>query len=145
MRLYRTDSSILSSNLNEGPRYLVPRKDGLILAGSTEEDAGFNNSTTSEGLQSLQAFSEKWLPSLTPERCIRSWAGLRPGTVDGFPYMGPVPEREGLFVAAGHFRNGLYLSTGSAELMADLITNQIPRIQVTPFQIQRGLHLDPES
>ena len=117
----------------------------MILAGSTEEDAGFDNFTTSEGLQSLQAFSEKWLPSLTPERCIRSWAGLRPGTVDGFPYMGPVPEREGLFVAAGHFRNGLYLSTGSAELMADLITNQIPRIQVTPFQIQRGLHLDPES
>lgn len=145
MRLYKTDSSFLSSILNEGPRYLVPRKDGLILAGSTEEDAGFDDSTTPDGLQSLQAFSEKWLPSLTPERCVRSWAGLRPGSVDGFPFMGPVPDREGLFVAAGHFRNGLYLSTGSAELMADLITDQIPSIEPTPFQIQRGLHLDPHS
>jgi glycine oxidase len=145
MRLYQTDTRLLNSILNEGPRYLVPRSDGLLLAGSTEEDAGFDASTTPAGLESLQSFAESWLPQLTPKRCIRSWAGLRPGSVDGFPYLGSVPEHPGLFVAAGHFRNGLYLSPATAEFMADLMTGQKPGFDIAPFSIGRGLHLTAPS
>ena len=141
MRLYQTDAPLLTSILNEGPRYLVPRKDGLLLAGSTEEDAGFEVTTTEAGLESLQKFAESWLPQLTPDRCLQSWAGLRPGSVDGFPYLGQVPEHPGLFVAAGHFRNGLYLSPATAELVADLMTGKTPGFDIAPFSIGRGLHL----
>ncbi len=140
MRLYQTDQPLLTSVLNEGPRYLVPRHDGLLLAGSTEEDAGFDPSTTPAGLESLQTFAQSWLPQLTPQRCIRSWAGLRPGSIDGFPYLGPVPDHPGLFIAAGHFRSGLFLSPATAQLIAELMTDQTPEFNIAPFAPGRGLH-----
>lgn len=88
--------------------YVVPRSDGRVLCGSTEEHAGFDKRVTSDGLSRLRARVARLCPSLAETPIARSWSGLRPGTPDGLPLLGP-GALEGLFVATGHFRNGILL------------------------------------
>jgi glycine oxidase len=138
MLLFRAAQPLLAPILNDGPRYIVPRDDGRILVGSTEEDAGFDKRTTEAGLAELLAFAQEVLPSLRDTPLERSWAGLRPGVYDGMPYLGRLPQFANAFVAAGHFRSGLYLSTGTAHLMAELIDGGTPPISLEPFRPSRG-------
>src|SRR5262249_45579767 len=100
-----------------GKRYLVPRGDGLVLVGSTEEDAGFDVRPTAGGVAGLLALATALVPSLAGAALERSWAGLRPGSPDGLPYMGRVPGVENVFVGAGHFRAGLQLSPASGRVL----------------------------
>jgi len=140
MLLYRFDAPPFSCVLNVGSRYVVPRDDGHVLVGATEEEAGFEVATTSEGIEGLRQFADRWLPGARASQPIASWAGLRPGSVDGFPYIGSVATHPGLWVAAGHFRAGLSLSPGTAELVVDLIEQREPRVDPLPFRPERGLH-----
>lgn len=107
--------------INEGSRYLVPRVDGHLLAGSTMEEAGFDRSTTEPELAQLLAFARGLVPELETLAPIRSWAGLRPASYDGFPYIGQLPDWENLLVSTGHLRSGLQLAPASAVLVADLL------------------------
>jgi glycine oxidase len=113
-----------------GKRYIVPRLDGRILVGSTEEDVGFDARTTASAIADLIDFSETLVPALAAVPLERSWAGLRPGSADGLPYLGAVPRCENLFVAAGHFRAGIQTSPATGALMAELMltgaTNLMP-------------------
>ena len=85
-----------------GKRYLVPRGDGLTLVGSTEEpESGFEKRTTPEGVAGLLAFARATVPALARAALETAWAGLRPGSPDGLPFLGPVPGAEGVFVATG--------------------------------------------
>lgn len=138
MRLYRSERPLLRHVVNEGPRYLVPRDDGRLLAGSTEEEAGFDKRTTAEGLAGLHEFACRLVPALRETLVENSWAGLRPGSYDGQPYIGAAPGFENLFVASGHFRSGLYLSPATAVVMAALIQGQPPPVDIGPFRISRG-------
>ena len=104
-----------------GGRYLVPRDDGRVLAGATQEEAGFRAETTAGGVAGLLDFARALVPSLADARVERAWAGLRPATPDGNPLLGAVPGVDRLFVAAGHFRDGLQQSPGTAAILADLI------------------------
>lgn len=137
MILFQTESPLASNILNEGSRYLVPREDGFLLAGSSEEEAGYDKSNTEEILAQLRDFAFSWLPSLRQGREVRAWAGLRPGSFDGFPYLDRLPEIDNGFVAAGHFRSGLYLSTATAENMAQWMTRGEPTISLKPFGLLR--------
>ena len=128
MVLYQCSVRPFRHVFNEGPRYLVPRDDGLVLAGSTEEEAGFDASTTPEGMADLERFAQALCPELTSDRIVKRWAGLRPGAFDGFPYMGSMPGMSNVFVAAGHYRSGLHLSPTVAEVMADLITGSTAQV-----------------
>ncbi len=102
--------------------YIVPRNDGLILVGSTEEhQSGFSANATAEGVGRLIAQAVCMVPSLGSAEFVRAWAGLRPGTPDRKPFVGEVPGSPGLFVAAGHFRTGLGLAPLTAEVVADLV------------------------
>ncbi|MBI1899489.1 MAG: glycine oxidase ThiO [Planctomycetia bacterium] len=123
--------------LNEGSRYLVPRTDGRVLVGSTEEDAGFDTQTTPEGVTGLMQLAITLCPSLRAAPVEAAWAGLRPGSADGLPYLGPVPGVENCFVAAGHFRSGLHLSTGTAVVMSQLILGLSPEVDLAPFALDR--------
>jgi glycine oxidase len=134
MILYRCEKRPFTHILNEGPRYLVPRDDGRVLAGSTEEEVGYDKNTTDEGLAELRTFAADLLPELTAERIEQSWAGLRPGSIDGFPYIGPLPQLENAFVAAGHFRSGLFMSPGTAVVLGQLLRDMKPEIDLTPFR-----------
>lgn len=138
MMLYQNDRPLLRHVVNEGPRYLVPRDDGRLLAGSTEEEAGFDKSTTHEGLAGLHAFACRLVPALRDSRVENTWAGLRPGSYDGLPYMGVAPGIDNLLVAAGHFRSGLFLSPATAVVMAALVRGERPPIDILPFRISRG-------
>lgn len=137
MVLWRPAHPVLQHIVNEGPRYLVPRQDGRVLAGSTMEDVDFDYQTTEQGIRSLVQFSTRLVPTLKESDIERTWAGLRPTTGDGLPYLGPVPGFEGLFVAAGHGRNGIYLSTGTAAVMAGVILGEEPPFSLFDFRADR--------
>ncbi len=105
-----------------GKQYIVPRNDGRNLVGSTEEpEAGFDNSTTAKGVSDLISFAIRTVPALANAAVEKTWAGLRPGSPDGMPFIGPVPGYDNVLVAAGHYRAGVQLSIGTAELVRDLI------------------------
>ncbi|MBX3411138.1 MAG: glycine oxidase ThiO [Pirellulales bacterium] len=116
--------------VNEGPRYLVPRDDGHILVGSTEEEVGFDKRTTVEGMTGLLQLAVGLVPNLAQARVERSWAGLRPATADRKPIIGRLPELANAYVAAGHFRSGLTLSPGTAVALAQLMAGETPCVSL---------------
>jgi len=105
-----------------GKTYLVPRRDGHVLLGATEEhDSGYNKRTTASGIAGLLEKGMRLVPAIRDAAIVATWAGLRPGTPDENPIIGPVPGSPGLLAATGHFRSGLIL----APITADLIANPI--------------------
>jgi glycine oxidase len=120
-----------------GKRYLVPRPDGRVLIGATEEEAGFDKRTTARAVRDLLDFGIALVPGLADAPLERSWAGLRPGSPDGLPFLGRVPGVENLFVAAGHFRAGIQLSPGTGLVMTDVMLGRPPAVAVEPFRLGR--------
>lgn len=114
-------------------RYLIPRRDGRILVGSTLEYTGFEKLTTQAARDSLAAYARDRFPYLRDAEIEHHWAGLRPGSPQGIPYIGPVPQVEGLFVNAGHFRNGVVLGPASVRLLTDLILERDPILPPQPY------------
>jgi len=137
MLLFRCPAPPVRRVINEGSRYLVPRDDGRVLVGSTEEEVGFDTSNTEEGLRELRQFAHDLVPALREAELERSWAGLRPASFDGYPYIGPLPGLTNAFVAAGHFRSGIYLSPGTAVVVRQLILDQPTEFDLSPFRIGR--------
>ena len=135
--LFRCEARPLTHTVNDGPRYLVPRNDGRLLAGSTEEEVGFDKRNTPEGVHELQQFARDLLPSLQDAEVETTWSGLRPAAFDSFPYLGRLPESKHVYVASGHFRNGLNLSTGTAVVMAQLLCDETPMISLERFDVGR--------
>jgi glycine oxidase len=131
--------------VNVGKRYLVPRLDGRVLVGSTEEDAGFERQTTAQGIDGLLAFAHALIPNWSEARVEKAWAGLRPATPDELPYLGRAPALSNLFIAAGHFRSGIYLSPGTAVVMSQLICGERPSIDLAPFAVNRHAESVRES
>ncbi len=138
MVLYRCNQPMLNSVINEGHRYLVARRDGRLLAGSVEEEVGYVIETTDEAIAGIRQWAEGILPVLKSQTVERTWAGLRPGSFDGLPYLGNVPRINNLFLAAGHFRSGLHLSCATAVVMANLMQELPNPIDMQPFRIGRG-------
>lgn len=138
MLLYDLKLPLLQHVINEGNRYLVCRQDGHLLAGSIEEEVGYNCETTAEGTAKLQEWAESLLPALRSRTIKNSWAGLRPGSFDGFPYLGRIPGKNKIFLAAGHFRSGLHLSCATAVCLADVMQGIKPPIDLHPFRVGRG-------
>lgn len=115
--LLRQSAPTLRRVVECGSRYLVPREDGRVLIGSTEERVGFDPRTTHDGVAGLLEFAYALCPALREAERECEWAGLRPHTTSGRPFIGAVPGCMGLYLAAGHFRAGLHLSPLTAELM----------------------------
>jgi glycine oxidase len=126
--LYKAAPGRLPCVLYEAGRYLVPRADGHILAGSTLEDVGFDKRTTGTAYDHLHEFVQRMLPDVAAAGPIRHWAGLRPGSPDNIPIIARHPVLENLFVNSGHFRYGVTLAPASAELLADLMEDKIPEL-----------------
>ncbi len=101
--------------------YLVPRKDGRIVAGSTLEEAGFEKQITAAGIAKILDATLDMCPELAGAQLIETWAGLRPGTPDDLPILGSTGLR-GLWIATGHYRNGILLSAATAKLFRELIS-----------------------
>jgi glycine oxidase len=135
--LLSTPRPLVSGVVERGPCYLVPREDGKLLVGSTEEDVGFEKGNTPEAVAELLAFAAHLVPATAEATFEQAWSGLRPGNADGRPYLGAVRAVPNLFVAAGHFRNGLQMSTGTAVVMADLVTGRRPMVDLGEFAPDR--------
>lgn len=138
MVLYACPRPPLSAIVNEGHRYLVCRDDGHVLAGSVEEEVGYVIETTDAAIAQIRQWAEQVLPLLKQCPVEKTWAGLRPGSFDGWPYLGRVPGFENLFLAAGHYRSGLHLSCATAVVMANHIQGLDNPIDLQPFRIARG-------
>ncbi len=119
--------------------YLVPKAGGFLFAGATVEDVGFRLRTTERGLSSMRRMARSLVPALRYAEVSSAWAGLRPGSADGMPILGPVPGWEGMTVATGHFRNGILLSPVTGRLIARSILNGRPSEALAPFSPARFL------
>ncbi len=126
--------------VNEGSRYLVPRRDGHVLAGATIEEVGFECRTTDDEIAELRTWAEGLSAALHESNYLKSWAGLRPGTYDGFAYLGRLGGLDNAFVATGHFKGGLQLSTATAVVMVDLAEGKTPAVDLAPFDPSRAQH-----
>jgi glycine oxidase len=122
----RSGEVTLRRVLRSARGYLVPRPDGRIIAGSTLEDAGFQKHVTPEGIEKILDAALELTPGLAGAEIVETWAGLRPGTPDNLPILGPT-DIEGLWMATGHYRNGILL----APVTAKLIRNWILREQIS--------------
>jgi glycine oxidase len=116
--------------------YLVPRADGEIVVGATQEELGADTTVTAGGVWELLRDARLLVPGITELELAEAVAGLRPGTPDNAPVIGPagVP---GLVLATGHFRGGVLLAPVTADLVAEyLVTGQVPE-QAAPFTASR--------
>jgi glycine oxidase len=108
----------LGSHIVFGEKCYLLRRGDELLVGSTMEHVGFDPATTQEGLNGLIEKAAVLYPPLAQLSPTRTWAGLRPGTPDGLPIIGPEPRLPGLWYAAGHGRNGILLAGMTGDLVA---------------------------
>ena len=119
--LYQAPQNPLKHIVYNNGFYLVPRRDGYLLAGSTLEDVGFDPRTTEEVKIELQAKAEVIMPNLKHAPIIKHWSGLRPGTPDNLPTIAVHPTIQNLYMNTGHFRYGLTMAPASAARIAKLV------------------------
>ena len=117
--------------------YLVPKAGGFLFAGTTVEDVGFRPWTTHRGLAQVRRMATVMVPGLRSVEIASAWAGLRPGLPDGRPIIGRLPGFENVFVATGHFRNGILLGPITGKLIAQLITEGRTELPLEPFSPSR--------
>jgi glycine oxidase len=101
--------------------YILPRRDGRLLAGTTTEHAGFDKSLTDAGRQAITAHAQEIAPAVARLTLSDAWAGLRPHATDDWPVIGACAEVANLFYATGHYRNGILLAPLTGALVAELI------------------------
>jgi glycine oxidase len=125
--------------------YLTPRPSGELLIGATVEHVGFERAVTPAGIAQLLTGAIAVLPSLQGRPITRTWCGFRPGTPDDMPVLGPWPDLEGLFVATGHYRNGILLAPATAALMTQAILGGGIHDLIKPFLPDRLLDRSPHA
>jgi len=129
-------ANLLTHVLRAPEVYLVPRSSGKILVGATVEDVGFNKTVEAETMHHLHRQAARFVPELASAKVVSSWAGLRPGTPDDLPVLGET-QIKGIFIASGHFRNGILLAPATAKLMADLLREKPLPMDLSAFRPSR--------
>ena len=128
---------ILSSCLSTSSCYLAQKRHGEILVGSTTERVGFDTGITEEGIRGLCQGAIKAIPSLADIGIKRTWAGLRPGTPDELPVLGPVSGIEGYSNVTGGFRTGIVAAPLMARVAAQDIVDETPDVPIEPYLVDR--------
>ncbi|BBP03680.1 putative D-amino acid oxidase [Sulfuriferula plumbiphila] len=134
MLLFKAAPNLLPHIVYRQGIYLIPRRDGHILAGSTVEDAGFDKSTTETVKRMLYNAATNILPALQSVPLVQHWSGLRPGSPDNIPTIGRHPLVENLYANTGHFRYGVTMAPASAQILADLIAGRPQTLDVAPYR-----------
>jgi glycine oxidase len=132
MLALRSTDCPLHGVLRSEQGYLVPRTEGLVVAGSTIENVGFNKQVTARGISQILAAATQLCPGLADAEIVESWSGLRPGTPDDLPILGPA-EIERLLFATGHYRNGILLAPVTAKLVLNWITKGQAKFKTQAF------------
>jgi glycine oxidase len=118
-------------------RYLVPRDDGSILAGSTMDHVGFDRSLSEEGMDQVHRAAAALLPALAAAEPVERWADLRPIATDGLPLLGPDPDLDGLHYATGYGRNGILMGPLAGQIVAELVMDGESAADWRPFSAAR--------
>lgn len=139
MLLYKLAPGALNTIVYRHGVYLIPRRDGHVLVGSTLEDAGFDKAIDPPTRARLHAEAAALLPQLHAVQPIRHWSGLRPGSPDNIPIIDRHPDFDNVFVNTGHYRYGVTMAPASAELLADLIEGKTPALDPKPYSWQAAL------
>ncbi len=134
MVLVKLDTSPLSHILLAEGRYIIPRGGGEYLIGSTVENVAFDKSISSDVAESLVDFASGVCEDFSAVSIVKQWAGLRPGSPEGVPYIACHPQVEGLFINAGHYRNGVVMAPAAAKLVVDLARRQMPILDPIPYR-----------
>ena len=117
--------------------YLIPRRDGSLLVGSTLEPEVFDQRPTQAGCTELLAVAANLMPALVEQQPVAQWAGLRPGNDRATPWIGSVPGHDAMLVAVGHYRNGLVCGPATAGLLSRLVVGESPDIDPQPYALPR--------
>ncbi|MBJ6762519.1 glycine oxidase ThiO [Myxococcaceae bacterium JPH2] len=133
---FQTRLPLLERIVTSEKGYLVPRVDGRVIAGSTMELVGFDKQVTAAGVARILDMALELCPELAQAPITETWAGFRPWTEDHLPYLGGGPT-PGLFLATGHFRNGILLAPITAKLVAEAVLGQPPSVDLAPFRYDR--------
>lgn len=137
MVLFHSSAEAEQRNLHLGARYLVPRLDGRLIAGTTVEEVGFDKTTTPEAIDDLVGWARRLLPRLNDARVEKTWAGLRPASGDELPYLGGVPGVHNAYVATGFYRSGLQFAAAAAVSLAESMHGGTPPIDLHPLRVDR--------
>lgn len=121
MLLYHLPVGVLPRMLYRNGFYMLQRRDGHILAGSSLEDVGFDSGVTDHMRQEMQQKAEAMLPALRGQPILKHWSGLRPGTPHNIPTIGQHPQIENLYLNTGHFRYGVTMAPECARRIAALL------------------------
>ena len=135
MILFVTQPGLISRIVLANSHYVIPRRDGCVLVGSTLEKVGFDKSSTESALQDLKYAAFSLIPRLADYTVQKQWAGLRPSSPNGIPYISKHPTIEGLYINAGHFRNGIVLGLAAARLVTDIILGHPPILDPSSYAL----------
>lgn len=135
MILFKAEPGLVNRVVLMDGRYVIPRADGRVLAGSTLEETGFDRSTSEQARDSLWESATRIVPALAEYPVEHHWAGLRPGSPAGIPFIGAVPGVGNLHVNAGHYRNGLVLAPASTRLLVDGLLGRAPIVDPTAYRL----------
>ncbi len=132
---YNADPKLARRVMTCDKNYIVPRGDGIYLIGATHELSGFEKTPTEAGREQLTKFAHALLPGLKNFAPIKTWAGLRPGIKGKHPLLGEVRSTQRLFVACGHYRNGLTLAPATAELLNAAIQGRETAVGIEAWRV----------
>ncbi len=135
MIVFKAQPGLVSRIVLSKGRYVIPRLDGRVVLGSTLEYSDFDKSLSKNVLNELEQEAYRIIPALKNYPIEKQWAGLRPGSIDGVPYIGEHPQLENLYLNAGHFRNGVVIGLASCELLVNQLLEQQCIIAPKPYAL----------
>lgn len=130
-------SSLIKANVWDNRCYMVPKRDGRVVIGATEEPGVRDPQPTLGGIAVLSGAAVRLVPEISVAPFASAWGGLRPGTPDRLPVLGPVEDIEGLLLATGHYRNGVLLAPLTGEVISALALGETPVKDISPFSPDR--------
>ncbi|AXY57687.1 glycine oxidase ThiO [Acinetobacter chinensis] len=137
MLLFKTPENWLPTMCMNQVMYLIPRMDGHIVCGSSMDNIGFDKRPSVQTQQNIFKACTEMVPELANFPVVKQWAGLRPGSPTGVPYIGKLPELHNAWANFGHHRNGLCMGPGSARLLRQLILKQPTLVSPDAYNPER--------
>ncbi|RKG35272.1 glycine oxidase ThiO [Acinetobacter rongchengensis] len=137
MMLFKTPENWLPTMCMNKVMYLIPRMDGHVVCGSSMQNIGFDQRPSVQTQQNIYKACVEMVPELANFPIVKQWAGLRPSSPTGIPYIGKMPELDNLWANFGHYRNGLCMGPASAQLLRQLILNQDTLVNPNAYSTER--------
>ncbi len=139
MLLFKFDAPPLNHIVLQGDLYLIPRRDGHLLVGSTLEEVGFDKHTTVAARDDLTQRAQRLLPQLCDMPLVRHWAGLRPASLRNIPTIARHPQLDNLYLNSGHFRYGVTMAPASVEILLNELAGAPQPFDVAPYRAGWGV------